>query len=552
MKSFASIDPPDEFLNDVYSCTEGIRELSGLQDGFVLPLFRRHGENEAQLYTQLLTSDENFIDEFISESFDHDVDDVIPLAGPTDVRPGSAAIYGFYSQRHGAFCGNRRQVLNFLERIQHSYDGTNPFLFYDIMAFADDKEGIDYAATQIRRLNKGAISEERLIRDYPGAKNPILKSSGDNKLRRAEALIGPSVVDVPIDKILVGDCLRVLQSLSTESIDMVFADPPQSLGPHGDGLRFGPSGTNEDRKESSASSEYDDFTRAWLSEVRRVLKRDGTLWVMGSYHNIFRIGTALQDLEFWLLNDIVWRKTNPVPNFRGRRFTNAHETIIWAARNRDSRHKFNYESMKALNEDVQMRSDWLLPTVAGTERISVDGRRGHPTQKPESLLFRAIMAATEPGDLILDPFFGTGTTGAVAKRLGRHFIGIEGDASYAKLAETRISNVQALSEIDAPIAPYKRVEARIPFGALVENGLLQPGALLTDFSGRSSARVAADGTIVTRDATGTEYRGSIHQVGAAVQKAPACNGWTFWHVALDGQRVPIDELRRKLSTSRER
>jgi len=361
-----------------------------------------------------------------------------------------------------------------------------------------------------------------------------------------------------LDRVLVGDCIELMRSLPEGSIDMVFADPPYNLQLGGELLR--PDNSRVDAVDDdwdkfgdpsdprgTSFARYDSFTRAWLSAARRVLKPEGTLWVIGSYHNIFRIGTALQDLGFWLLNDIVWRKSNPMPNFKGKRFTNAHETLIWAARDRRTkRYTFNYDSMKELNEGIQMRSDWLLPLCTGAERLKGDdGKKAHPTQKPESLLFRCVMAASNPGDTILDPFFGTGTTGAVARRLGRRFIGLERDPDYAAMARKRIAEIQPLAAEDVSPMPSKRNEPRIPFGVLIEAGLLQPGTMLSDPSGRLHARVRADGTLSAANALG-EHRGSIHQVGAAVQGAPACNGWTFWHFEQKGARLPIDHLRQQV------
>jgi modification methylase len=352
----------------------------------------------------------------------------------------------------------------------------------------------------------------------------------------------------PEGRILVGDCVAHMEKLPEGSVDMVFADPPYNLQLKGELHR--PNNSRVDGVEDAWDqigdfAAYDRFTRAWLAAARRALKPAGTLWVIGSYHNIFRVGAVLQDLGYWVLNDVVWRKTNPMPNFRGRRFTNAHETLIWAAHSADSRYTFNYAAMKALNDDLQMRSDWLIPVCGGPERLKQNGKKAHPTQKPEALLYRAILAASKPGDVILDPFFGTGTTGAVAKRLGRRFIGIEGDPSYAALAKARIADVRTAGESDIEVTLSKREEPRIPFGWLIERGLLQAGEVLTDPSGRLSARVRADGTLATSGPRG-DHRGSIHQVGAAVQGAPACNGWTFWCVNLEGRRVPIDVLRQKL------
>jgi modification methylase len=360
------------------------------------------------------------------------------------------------------------------------------------------------------------------------------------------------------DRVLVGDCIDLMLGLPEGSVDMVFADPPYNLQLGGELLR--PDNSRVDAVDDdwdkfadpsdplgTSFARYDSFTRAWLAAARRALKPEGTLWVIGSYHNIFRIGTALQDLGFWLLNDIVWRKSNPMPNFKGKRFTNAHETLIWAARDQAAkRYTFNYDSMKELNEGLQMRSDWVLPLCTGAERLKgEDGKKAHPTQKPEALLFRCIMAASNPGDVILDPFFGTGTTGAVARRLGRRFIGLERDPNYAAIAKRRIAEIQPLAAEDVLPKPSKRSEPRIPFGVLIEAGLLQPGTVLSDLSGRLHARVRADGTLSAANALG-EHRGSIHQVGAAVQGAPACNGWTFWHFELEGARLPIDHLRQQV------
>ena len=348
------------------------------------------------------------------------------------------------------------------------------------------------------------------------------------------------------NRLLIGDCVALMRALPAGSVDMVFADPPYNLQLKGALHR--PDNSKVDAVDDAWDqigdfAAYDSFTRAWLAEARRVLKPDGTIWVIGSYHNVFRLGASLQDLGFWVLNDVVWRKANPMPNFRGRRFTNAHETMIWAARDQKSRYTFNYASMKALNDDIQMRSDWFIPLCTGSERIKdAEGRKAHPTQKPEALLHRVIVASTKPDNVILDPFFGSGTTGAVARRLGRRFIGLERDPAYADVARKRIAAVRRADPDSIEPTGSKREEPRVPFGWLVERGLLQPGEVLSDPSGRWTARVRADGTLIS-----AEHKGSIHQVGAAVQGAPACNGWTFWCVVADGgKRVPIDVLRAKL------
>ena len=345
--------------------------------------------------------------------------------------------------------------------------------------------------------------------------------------------------------IKVGDCIALMETMPEGSVDMIFADPPYNLQLEGELYRPNNSrvdGVDDNWDKFDSFAAYDAFTRAWLRAARRVLKENGSLWVIGSYHNIFRVGTALQDIEYWILNDVIWRKSNPMPNFRGRRFTNAHETLIWAAKDKDARYTFNYEAMKALNEDLQMRSDWLIPICSGAERLkSEEGEKAHPTQKPEALLHRCILAATKPGDLVLDPFFGSGTTGIVAKKLGRQWLGFERESRYAKLAEQRIAKVETPKDLEMVATPGKREERRIPFGWLVEHGLLEPGTVLHGPNKQWRAKVRADGTLVTSD-----FKGSIHKVGAHLQGAPSCNGWSFWHLDVEGKPVPIDVLRQKL------
>ena len=328
-----------------------------------------------------------------------------------------------------------------------------------------------------------------------------------------------------------------------KSVDVIFADPPYNLQLGGDLHRPDQSRVDAvddawDQFDSFAA--YDAFTRAWMLAARRVLKPNGTIWVIGSYHNIFRVGTVMQDLGYWLLNDIVWRKTNPMPNFRGRRFQNAHETMIWASRDKSSKgYTFNYEALKASNDDVQMRSDWLFPICTGKERLkNEDGGKLHPTQKPEALLARVMMASTKPGDVVLDPFFGSGTTGAVAKRLGRHFVGIDRQDEYIEAASARIAGIEPLDEMDLAQMQAKRAAPRVAFGSLLEVGLMQPGTQLHDSKRRWTANVRADGTIAIGDEAG-----SIHRIGARVQGLEACNGWTFWHFEEKGSLKPIDDLR---------
>ncbi|MCE0743112.1 site-specific DNA-methyltransferase [Acetobacter sicerae] len=348
--------------------------------------------------------------------------------------------------------------------------------------------------------------------------------------------------DLPLDKILCGECVDVMRSLPTASVDCIFADPPYNLQLRGELRRPDDSvvdGVDDDWDKFSDLEAYDRFTREWLSEARRLLHKDGTIWVIGSYHNIFRLGAILQDLGFWILNDIVWRKSNPMPNFRGRRFTNAHETMIWAARSQDSKYRFNYQAMKALNDDVQMRSDWYLPLCTGNERLRNDhGLKLHPTQKPESLLHRVLLASTAENDVVLDPFTGTGTTAAMAKRLHRHFVGIERHPDYAKAATERVEREEPLPQDAVATTPMKREAPRVPFGSLVERNFITAGTVVYDRQRRVSATVTPDGTLVS----GTQ-RGSIHKLGALLTNAPSCNGWTFWHFERDDILTPLDVLR---------
>jgi modification methylase len=361
--------------------------------------------------------------------------------------------------------------------------------------------------------------------------------------RKAPLFVQPFL---PLDEILLGDCIASLEKLPPESVDVVFADPPYNLQLEGALSRPDQSvvdAVDDDWDKFASFSEYDAFTRAWLKAARRVMKKNATLWVIGSYHNIFRVGSALQDLDFWILNDIVWRKANPMPNFRGRRFTNAHETLIWASKGADAKgYTFHYEALKAGNEDLQMRSDWFIPLCTGDERLKgQDGRKVHPTQKPEALLARVLLSSSNPGDVVLDPFFGTGTTGAVAKRLGRRFIGLERDPTYVAAARARIDAVVPLCDLSVAAPPEKRAEARVPFLSIVEGGHVGAGETLIDERRRFKVTVRADGTLALGNIIG-----SIHKIGALAQGLPACNGWTFWHVERAGRLVCIDEFRSKV------
>ena len=336
----------------------------------------------------------------------------------------------------------------------------------------------------------------------------------------------PALSVLPLDTIIEDDCVAAMARLPDKSVDMIFADPPYNLQLGGD--LFRPEGGRVDAVDDAwdkfdTFEAYDRFTRAWLHEARRVLKDDGTLWVIGSYHNIFRVGAALQDAGYWILNDIVWRKANPMPNFKGTRFTNAHETMIWCAKSEKARYTFNYRTMKALNDDLQMRSDWSLPICSGGERLKDDdGHKSHPTQKPEALLYRVLLACTGVGDIVLDPFFGTGTTGAVARRLKRRWIGIEREPKYVRVARERIASTLPLDESAMLLMPEKKAQPRVAFGLLVELGLIAPGTVLTDTRRRWRAEVRADGSLA-----GEGRAGSIHKLGADLQGAPSCNGWTF-------------------------
>ena len=349
---------------------------------------------------------------------------------------------------------------------------------------------------------------------------------------------------LPLNTIVAGDCIEVMNSLPENSVDLVFADPPYNLQLKGQLHRPDNSmvdAVDDEWDQFSSFAAYDAFTRDWLKAARRILKPNGAIWVIGSYHNIFRVGAALQDAGYWILNDVVWRKSNPMPNFRGKRFTNAHETMIWASKSEGAKYTFNYEALKALNEGIQMRSDWVLPICTGHERLKdANGDKAHPTQKPESLLHRVLVGSTNPGDVILDPFFGTGTTGAVAKMLGRDFIGIERETAYREVAKKRIARIRKFDREALQVSVGKRAEPRVPFGQLVERGMLRPGEVLISPRGKT-AKIRADGTLV-----GDDVKGSIHQVGAHLEGAPSCNGWTYWHFKREGKVVPIDVLRQQI------
>lgn len=358
----------------------------------------------------------------------------------------------------------------------------------------------------------------------------------NTKVKAVEAL--------PLNQILAGDCIDVMNALPEASVDLIFADPPYNLQLKGDLHR--PNNSLVDAVDNAwdqfdSFAVYDAFTKAWLAAAKRLLKPGGAIWVIGSYHNIFRVGAELQTQGYWILNDVIWRKSNPMPNFRGKRFTNAHETIIWASKDEGSKYTFNYDALKELNEGIQMRSDWVLPICNGGERLKDDkGDKAHPTQKPESLLHRILVGSTNPGDVVLDPFFGTGTTGAVAKALGREYIGIEREEAYRVVAERRLARVRKFDKTSIAVTTAKRAEPRVPFGQLVERGMLRPGEMLFSPRGQQ-AKVRADGTLIADD-----VKGSIHKVGAELEGAPSCNGWTYWNFKRDGKNVSIDVLRQQI------
>ncbi len=349
-----------------------------------------------------------------------------------------------------------------------------------------------------------------------------------------------------LNTIINDDCIKVLNEMEENSVDAIFADPPYNLQ-LGEALtrpdNSSVSGVFDDWDSFDNDEAYEEYTKKWLSAARRVLKEDGTIWVIGSYHNIYKVGYYMQKLGFWVLNDIIWNKTNPMPNFKGTRFANAHETLIWAAKNQKSKYTFNYEAMKSLNEDVQMRSDWTLPICTGKERLKNDsGTKLHSTQKPESLLYRVIIATTKVGDIILDPFFGTGTTGAVAKKLKRNFIGIEKEKTYIKPAKARIDAITPVDNEHCLEYQSKKAQPRIPFGLVLEKGMLSPGDKLYNSKGVELATLKSDALLISEQGSG-----SIHQIGAKVQNLPACNGWVYWYYKDENNQLkPIDELRQTI------
>ena len=357
-----------------------------------------------------------------------------------------------------------------------------------------------------------------------------------------------SIMSKFYNKIVNGNSLEILKKIPDKTFDLVFADPPYNMQ-IGEKLKRPDNskvnGVNDKWDQFSNFKHYDDFCKSWLKECKRILKDDGTIWVIGTYHNIFRLGYHLQNLNYWILNDVIWRKCNPMPNFRGTRFTNAHETLIWASKNKKSKYTFNYQSLKCLNDDLQMRSDWTLPICNGKERLKKNGKKIHSTQKPESLLHRIILATTNKGDTIFDPFLGTGTTAVVAKKLGRNFYGIEKDKKYFKAAQDRINKTKEIADDYLDIVENNKSKPRVPFGSLVELGILKPGTTLFDTEKKINAKIMIDGSIKYKEA-----EGSIHKVAAKIMGTESYNGWTYWYCKINGATVLIDNLRQKFISSK--
>ena len=350
-----------------------------------------------------------------------------------------------------------------------------------------------------------------------------------------------------INKIENGDSIEILKRIPDKSFNLVFADPPYNMQIGEKLTRPDDSkvdGVNDKWDQFSSFEHYDKFSKSWLKECKRILKDNGSMWVIGTYHNIFRLGYHMQNLSYWILNDVIWRKNNPMPNFKGTRFTNAHETLIWASKNKKSRYTFNYQSLKCLNDDLQMRSDWILPICNGKERLKKDGKKIHSTQKPEALLHRIILATTNKGDSIFDPFLGTGTSAVVAKKLGRKYFGVEKDKKYFQAAKQRINETLEIKDDYLDILPNNKSKPRVPFGSLIEMGLIKPGTTLFDVKKRYNAKIMVDGSLKCQKA-----EGSIHKVAAKIIGAESCNGWTYWHYISGNDLRPIDNLREKLRPS---
>ncbi len=350
---------------------------------------------------------------------------------------------------------------------------------------------------------------------------------------------------LPLNQILPGDAVQVMNRLPEKSIDLIFADPPYNMQIKGNLTRPDFSrveGVDDEWDKFDDYPSYDQFTEAWLRAAQRLLKDEGAIWVIGTYHNIYRVGKIMQDIGFWVINEIIWEKTNPMPNFRGVRFTNAHETLIWAKKTSHSKYTINYHAMKPFNDGKQMRSTWKLPICKGKERIRLNGERVHSTQKPLALLYRVLLSSTNPEDVVLDPFFGTGTTGAAAKILHRNWIGIEQDPIYIQVAEDRIKDliVEDYQPELFDIKDDKRLAPRVAFSQLVESGYIRPGQILYfNQDPNNTSAVRPNGIIHLQG-----FEGSIHQTTKFLLGGKPANGWLYWFVKNDrGEYQSIDEIR---------
>lgn len=515
-----------------YLCA-GAMHITAIGDMLVTPLFRSKLGDPSRIYIQRAVAD--YVIGFEEVDLDP-ADRVLPMNDGRELAVGDRPLFGFYSLEDGLFVGNRLQMISHLSGYIEALDG-KPSLRRVLGKFLTNivfeaRAGLEATGGGAPHpLLEPLLAAAPRVPATPRTRPEIEPAGGSEPNKGSQAL--PFV-----DVVIGGDAIEAMRSMRSGSVDLVFADPPHgSASEMSDWKLTGTDRLSAHSGDGGAAS-YHDFTRAWLSEARRVLKDDGSLWIMGGYHNIFRIGAVLQDLGLWILNDIVWRKSNPMPNFRGTRFTNSHETLIWATKSRESRYTFNYRSMKTLNDELQMGSEWTFPTVGGTERLRGGQGRLLATQKPEALLYRILLATTKPGDLVLDPFFGTGTTGVAAKRLGRHWIGIEADAGLCEAASERIAAAEPLDEIALAGMRADRPRPKVAFGQLVEAGVVQPGEVLTDSKRRFRATVLADGSLLS----GAD-KGSIHKLGATLQGVPTCNGWTFWNVEKDGSLMPLDTLR---------
>jgi modification methylase len=517
-------------------CTGALHPV-GFGDGPVVPLFRPKYDDAEGVFVQRWSDD--LVAGFDPVQLDED-DVVLERNDLREVTVYDRPLHGFHSREDGLIIGNRFQMIDYLSSYLMRIEGRPALRGLVDRLLRSHFEIAREAIPQVADARQSALLDpvRAALR-----RAEIRRQSVAGLLETDGALalaLDQAQPELPVDQVIMMDCITAMRSLPSRSIDLIFADPPFDVAPM-DPNGPGPSrlqAVTDDWERFDGLSAYDSFSRTWLAEARRVLKPEGSIWVIGSYHNIFRIGAAVQDLGFWILNDIVWRKANPMPNFKGTRFTNAHETLIWASTGEKARYTFNYRSMKTLNDELQMRSDWEFPVTGGQERLKKDGHKVHPTQKPEALLYRILLASTKKGDIVLDPFFGTGTTGVVAKRLGRRWIGIERDPAYCAAARERIDSALPMDESALRTMQAPKGAPRVAFGQLVETGYLQPGMILTDSAGKHRATIGADGSLRCGELTG-----SIHKLGATLENAPSCNGWTYWHYQSADGLKPIDTLR---------